>query len=154
MYWNGFDWIYHYWPGPPYESLFAREYIRKQRVKDLVLDEKEFYKNIKVLSDGRVYYIDHVLLGYFRKGRFYMDREVYEYIPRKEFLKIRNWINEKWVFNPERVESRVMVQGASVYHGLINVGSFSSSGLEAAEMSCLYSPRQLKAIFDRARKMV
>ncbi len=60
-------------------------YHRLLNVKIQDVYESDFKEAITETLDGRVYYFDHVLPGLFIKGKFHMDREVFNFIKGNSF---------------------------------------------------------------------
>ncbi len=70
---------------PPHKLPVIRETI----------DEDQLYRTITVSPEGKVYYINHVLLGIIKKGRFVADRDVYRFFSRREVRKVREYLREQ-----------------------------------------------------------
>ena len=113
--------------------------------------ECDFEKAVSVTDDGRVYYKDHVLLGYFEKGRFILDRSAFEFIEGKSFLALRIWIRRNWNFNRKKLSSMSLVLMDKIYYGKLHVATIeNNAAVRVTERSSLFSAKQLSEIISAA----
>ncbi|MBI9105052.1 MAG: hypothetical protein JEY99_21735 [Spirochaetales bacterium] len=61
------------------------------RVRE-ILDESLFFRTLRVLDDGRVYYIDHLVIGYVRRGVFVSACDFCRWFPRSDIRKVRGYL--------------------------------------------------------------
>ncbi|MBI9103755.1 MAG: hypothetical protein JEY99_15170 [Spirochaetales bacterium] len=57
-----------------------------------ILDESLFFRTLRVLEDGRVFYIDHLVIGNVRRGVFVSARDFCRWFPRSDIRKVRGYL--------------------------------------------------------------
>ena len=74
-----------------------RRMLRPVLVARIEIDEADFAWTISVSADGRVFYIDHVLLGVIRRGRFIGNRWAYKVVSMAGVRKVKRFLEGEWV---------------------------------------------------------
>ncbi len=77
-----------------------RAYRKRQRLRPVPvgrveMDESDFERTISVTAYGSVFYIDHVLLGVIRRGRFVGNRWSYKVVSMAGVRKIKLYLEQK-----------------------------------------------------------
>ena len=66
--------------------------LKPVRVARIKIDESDFGRTISVTTDERVFYLDHVLLGVIKRGRFVGNRWAYKVVSMAGVRKVKQYI--------------------------------------------------------------